>query len=1361
MCGIAGIFHYADPAHPVDRSLLERMTRALAHRGPDGEGFHVDGPLGLGHRRLAIVDLTPTGAQPMASPDRARWITYNGEFYDHADHREALSRRHAFRGRSDTETMLALLSERGPEALGGISAIFGLAFWDGSARTLTLARDALGVKQVYFHDDGCRLIFASEIKALLEDPKVARALDPEAVNQFLHFHTPLFERTFFRTIRQVQPGEFLQWRVGASPRRARFWELRGPEDVAGRPQEVVSALGERLSGVVAQQLMSDVPVGTFFSGGIDSSAVASYAARAGQRPQCFGVHFADQGVIDERPYQEAAAKALGLELELLTLDGTSFAEDLPRLLRQQDQPVIGPALIPMFHVSRLAARKVKVCLGGQAADELFGGYARYGLTHPLRTVASMLRGGGGQVIGSAGPRVGGNLRRQLLDPRTFRRAVKGLGKLLDWQDLYFSNFCKVPESTWASLFEAEGIVSRESCWEIFRETVRRSPLRDPASRVMHWDLQAYLPGLFQQDDRMSMASGLESRVPFADPRLVEFAFSVPFELKVREGASKWLLRRAVADVLPELVLGRRKVGFDTPVEQWMSGPHAGFVRETLLSRPARQRGLWRPAVLEQWLSQPGRDLWPDIVWKALCIELWAQQLLDSPRRGESAAVPEVQGTSAQAAAPATAAERPGFTATLRELRELGPGGLAFRLKWEAKLRSGLLARGEAPLTPLAPANTPETAALTGRLPFQAQAVASLMRDRMPAADRARLVETAERAALGEIRAFGRWDAFYGRPPDWHLNPVNGRRWPANRHWSKVLRDERRVGDIKLSWEIGRFPHAYAIARAGTHAGPRPDLQAALADQLVRFEAENPFPLGAHWASGQEIAFRLMAWLFALGASGPDGAVGSAGPLIARALHGGAAFIERHLEYTLKAVYNNHLLSEALALLLAGELLPTAPDAERWRDRGLALLTGQADRQFYEDGGYIQQSHNYERVALQDYLWATALLRQAGREVPAPWLGAMGRAVDFLFAQQNPIDGRLPNYGANDGALPSPLTSCDYSDFRPTLQAASLASRGERLYDSGPWDEEAAWLLGSAALEAPLRAHPRRSVSFRPTGFHVLRGDDPSTFAAFRCGTVRDRFSQIDMLSLDVWWRGQNVIVDPGSYHYNGADRWHEHFMCTPSHSTVVVDGRDQMLHYRRFKNLYWTEAELLGFDDQPAFTLAEGRHFGYRRHPGQIVHGRSVLHVKDGLWIVADRLTGAGEHHARLHWLGGEHEWAYDHQAACLTLTTPAGPFYISIFDAEGLPLAGSVVAGQSDPPRGWLSRYYGEKRPVPSLAIERHAVVPIVAVSLLSAGRPRVEVAGERWTAKLEDLEVQFTLADGRFKDVRISRAGARPGQA
>jgi hypothetical protein len=385
------------------------------------------------------------------------------------------------------------------------------------------------------------------------------------------------------------------------------------------------------------------------------------------------------------------------------------------------------------------------------------------------------------------------------------------------------------------------------------------------------------------------------------------------------------------------------------------------------------------------------------------------------------------------------------------------------------------------------------------------------------------------------------------------------------------------------------------------------------------------------------------------------------------------------------------------------------------------------------------------VVIQDYLLAWRQLRADGAaDLPPAWRRALTASLDFLVAHQNPADGRLPNQGANDGSLPRVLSTCDFADFRPTLQALSLTLRAERLYPAGPWDEEAAWLLGPAALDAPLREPARRSQYFPDTGYAVLRsGTDGGTFATLRCGTVRDRFGQIEMLHLDAFWRGENVLVDGGTYLYNDQPEWHDHFMRTESHNTVAVDGRDQMLHFRRFKFLYPTEARMVRFEVGDGRTYAVGEHFGYARHPGGCVHRRAVCHLDDGTAVILDRISGAGEHTARLHWLGGEYPHTADAARGAMTLHTPSGDYEVAVFDRAGHPLTATVVRGQSDPPRGWLSRSYGVKEPVPSLAVERRATGTVEFVTVLGAGPLAVTVEGDRWTVRTPRATHTLVIAE------------------
>ena len=691
---------------------------------------------------------------------------------------------------------------------------------------------------------------------------------------------------------------------------------------------------------------------------------------------------------------------------------------------------------------------------------------------------------------------------------------------------------------------------------------------------------------------------------------------------------------------------------------------------------------------------------------------------------------------------------------VQELRELGPGGTAFRIVWELQTRSGLLATLDRVRRAERPAKA--SPAYLGRLPFAApQAVRAATSHLISDQAKERLTSLAHDASQGRILAFGKWTADYGNPPDWHRSPVSRHVWSSD-HWTRALRSGPPGEDIKLVWEIGRFPHAYHLARASTFDPAHAARHAStLQAQVASFLDDNPVATGVHWASGQEIAFRLIAWLFAAHGLLRDEPFATVRDNVATAALQGAEHIRRHIQYASKAVHNNHVLSEALALYTVGGVFCENPRATAFKRLGRSLLDEHVGRQFYPDGGYIQQSHNYHRLALQVLLTASAMARGFGEEPSACWLEALDRSLAFLAAQQNPEDGRLPNYGANDGALPLVLSTCDFSDFRPTLQAVSLLCRGARLYSPGPWDEESCWLLGPEALDAPERPIPAGSASFPVSGFHVQRSKtDNSCFSVLRCGTVLDRFSQIDMLHLDLWWRGQNVLVDGGSYLYNGKKKWHNHFMRTDSHNTVAVDGRDQMLHFRPFKCLYRTQAKLLELYDTADGSVRAGEHQGYKRHPGQVVHRRAVLQVKDDCWVVVDTLLGNGQHEARLHWLAGDFP-VESPGAGRLTLRTPAGPFTIATFDENGLPLEGDVVRGQDDPPRGWLARYYGEKVPVPSLVVGRRGRLPMVFVTVLTGDASTVVLERDRWRIEAKYQIITFGVRQGLFTDLHVESVG------
>lgn len=667
---------------------------------------------------------------------------------------------------------------------------------------------------------------------------------------------------------------------------------------------------------------------------------------------------------------------------------------------------------------------------------------------------------------------------------------------------------------------------------------------------------------------------------------------------------------------------------------------------------------------------------------------------------------------------------------LRELRELGARGALFRVRWEAARRLGARRHSV-----VAQAGDVEHTRL--RLPAAEDAVelAATMGD----AGRAALEARVERVMHGELRMFGRWYADAGAPLRWHRDPVTGYEWRDSDF--RTATDQ----DVKFVWELGRFPHAWDLARAAVADKPLAITYAnRLRSDVLDFRAQCAPGAGVQWSSGQEAAIRLATLWFA------DAAFDAAGvPQVLEGALGGLAIdtgivIERDLDYARHAVYNNHLLWEALGLYAAGVCVPTAPRATHWRDLGHSLLVEQATRQFYEDGGYIQQSHTYHRMAIQAVLMACIVSRTEGREPAPEWHAALSRSIEFLLAQMNPADGQMPNYGANDGAQPLILCECDYTDFRPTLTAAAVEARRVRPFGAGPWDEEAYWLCGADAMRVSANEEFRASsASFAVTGIHVLRPLGES-FATFRCGTLRDRFSQIDMLHADVWWRGANVAVDGGSYRYNGVSAWHNHFMRTAAHNTVTVDDLDQMVHYRQFKCLYPAEASLLRFDARADTVVASGEHRGFERHYVGCVHRRSILQWGDDVWVVVDRVSGSGVHRCRLHWLAGAFPWTEPAEGNGVELRTPNGVFKVHVYDEQLRPLRGDIATGQDPPPRGWMSRYYGEKTPVPSFAANQTKALPATFITVLAGCAYDVEKVDDAYLLRTPSTDLAFTVRDG-----------------
>ncbi len=613
------------------------MCAAMRHRGPDGEGVFVAPGVGLGMRRLSIIDLQ-TGDQPIHNEDSSAWVVFNGEIYNYRELRRDLARRgHHFYTATDTETIVHLYEDLGDSCVEALRGMFGFAVWDWSKRRLLLARDRLGIKPLYYVQVGSRLAFASELKSLLELPEVGRRIDWRALGSLLTtLHTPA-DQSIVAGIRKLEPGHVLVAEQGRGVRTSRYWNLRFAPAHGRSEADLAEELRALLEESVRLHLVSDVPLGAFLSGGIDSSSVVALMARATRTPvKTFAIGFRDAD-FDEAPDARRVARALGTEHheQILDPDGLDVLEDVTFHL---DEPFGDSSAIPTYMVARLAARHVKVALSGDGGDELFAGYDRYVQESRDRRHGALERWAMG-CVGRLMPR-GMRGRNRLL-----HLALPDGRRYLDRLTLF-------------DLDEERQILRPE----VFEQVTRHDPWQREAehlSRGGHWlsrlqetDLASYLPlDILTKVDRMSMAHSLEARVPLLDHKVVEFAARIPPTMLLRRGRTKHLLRRAVAGLLPASVLEKPKRGFAVPLGRWFRGPLRDYPRDLLLSERCRQRGIFDPAAVERLLADPRRGSEMNLpVWTLLSFELWCRTFLDRrPRAVPWASLGEDQMRTARTA----------------------------------------------------------------------------------------------------------------------------------------------------------------------------------------------------------------------------------------------------------------------------------------------------------------------------------------------------------------------------------------------------------------------------------------------------------------------------------------------------------------------------------------------------------------------------------------------------------------------------------------------------------------------------------------------------------------------------------------
>lgn len=627
MCGICGRVN-RDPDAPMDEGAIRRMMGVLAHRGPDGDGVFVKDHVGLGHRRLAVIDLSSAGRQPMSNEDGSIWIVFNGEIYNFLELREGLIRKgRVFRSQSDTEVIVHLYEELGLEVLGALRGMFALAIWDAKRRRLLLARDRFGKKPLFYFAGSSSFVFASEIQSLLEEPSVTRVPDLEAILLYLTYHYVPYPRTAFQGIRKLPPAHYLVLEEGRI-RVDRYWTLRYAE----KSRDPEGALSERLRAhleeAVRLRMVSDVPVGALLSGGIDSSTVVALMARLSERPvKTFSIGFEGNG-YSELPHARSIARRFATDHHECVVKPDAVAV-LPLLVRHFGEPFADSSAVPQYYLTKLARESVTVALAGDGGDEAFGGYDRYLallLARRADSLPSVFRGGlaglgrGVSRLPVATPflsRAGRFLQGLGDDPsRRYARWVSHLDK--EQQDVLLSR---------DFLEQVRGIDPEALILDAYRAT-DATHLLDATLDV---DVRTYLPNdLLVKVDITSMAGSVEVRSPFLDHPLMEFAGSLPPSLKIRGLEKKYLLKRAMADLLPREVLNRPKQGFAVPLDHWFRHDLKEMARDTLLAPRCLGRGYFRAEAVRRMLDEHVRGVrrWHHQLWSLLMLELWHRDFLD-------------------------------------------------------------------------------------------------------------------------------------------------------------------------------------------------------------------------------------------------------------------------------------------------------------------------------------------------------------------------------------------------------------------------------------------------------------------------------------------------------------------------------------------------------------------------------------------------------------------------------------------------------------------------------------------------------------------------------------------------------------
>ena len=642
MCGICGIFN-PDRRRQVDREVLARMNGQIVHRGPDDAGFFVEDNVGLAMRRLSIIDLK-TGHQPISNETGELWIVYNGELYNHAELRQQLQARgHQYRTNSDTETVIHLFEEYGPDCVTRLRGMYAFAIWDRRNRKLFVARDRLGIKPLYYCYQNGTFLFGSEIKTILAYPGSKAEFNRGTLAEYLSFGYISSSDTMYAGIQKLPPGHTLEVGEDGRLRSARYWDLSVNADADEKPRHYyVDGYRDLLEQCVSSHLMSDVPLGVFLSGGLDSSAVAALTTKIRKEPiETFSVGYGEEA-FSELPFARQVSQHIGSKHHEVCVSREQFFQSLPRLIWHEDEPIAWPSSVSLYFVARLARERVTVVLTGEGSDETLGGYGRYAWTLANARMDRLYRSITPAFLRAA-------IRRGINAsplPAALHRKLEHTFLSRDglcWDSFYFDNFY----SAFSAHDQTQLLTdqARTVAGDAYSNTLKfwGASHGDLLHRLLYTDINTYLLELLMKQDQMSMAASIESRVPFLDHVLVEFTARIPQKYSIRGLAGKFILKEAVEDLLPRDIIYREKMGFPTPWAYWLAGPQLDDLERMLLEERTLERGFFREDYLKQLFAQHRRGYRDhgNRIWRLLNLELWMRVCLEGEVSGNAIAATAV------------------------------------------------------------------------------------------------------------------------------------------------------------------------------------------------------------------------------------------------------------------------------------------------------------------------------------------------------------------------------------------------------------------------------------------------------------------------------------------------------------------------------------------------------------------------------------------------------------------------------------------------------------------------------------------------------------------------------------------------